>query len=208
VTERERTSPRPPEPMPMDRVGMFLGDMAAVAKNMADRNLKLWQTVSQHLRERPYTMDRLADDAARSMEVAMSNVADTWDFFRRAPERERVADVLPSALLLVSARLEAGKGSYTAPDPVWIRVPPGLGDRLPDVAEIAISGQETEATRRLEASLRAELGPSRQAYLLEVTNVNDLEAGVYSGLVFLKEPNDRPIANFRVVVEPRLGPPA
>ncbi len=191
----------------MDRMGMFLGDVAALAMNMADRNLKLWTTVSQHLRERPYTMDTLADDAASGMDAAMSNVQDTWDFLRRAPERELVADRLPTAFMLISPRYEEGKALYTPPDPVWMRVPLPNVDRLPELAQIALTGDNAEGLKLLKASLRARLGPSRQAYLLEAVSVNrpGLLEGVYSGSVYIKEPVERAIANLRVIVEPKDG---
>ena len=69
----------PPEPMPWDRLGMFLGDMATVGKNMSDRNLRLWSTVSAHLRDRPYTTDDWSQDVALGMETAMSNAQDAWE---------------------------------------------------------------------------------------------------------------------------------
>jgi hypothetical protein len=190
--------------MPMDRIGMFLEDMTVLAKSMAERNLQLWTTVSQHLRERPYTMDTLAEDAANGMEAAMSNIQDTWDFLQRAPERELVADRLPTAFLLIAVR-EDDHRLYTPPVPVWLRVPRPNVRRLPDFAQIALTGDDPEGVTLLKAALRAQLGQSRQAYLLEAVNVNKpfLKEGVYTGSVYLKQPIELAIADLRVIVEPR-----
>jgi hypothetical protein len=206
--EAKKKDPDPPEPMPWDRMGIFLGDMALVAKNMADRNLKVWSTLSEHLRDRPYTMDDWADDAASSVEAAMSNAQDTLDFIRRAPERERVADTLPTAFMLIAARYDNGKPGYTSADPVWMRVPPPAAERLPATARISLAGDNPDGVEQLRESLSTRLGASRQAYLLEVTNVNDLLPGTYSGTVYLTSPNVRPIANLRVIVEDPVQAPS
>jgi hypothetical protein len=184
MTDDQPKNPPPPEPMAWDRLGMFLGDMAAAGKNMTDRNLKLWSTVSQNLSKPPYTMDKWSSDAALGVQAAMSNVQDAWEFMTRAPERERVADTLPTA---------------------WMRVPMAVVDKLPDSAEIELTGSDPAGVTELKRSLRTTLGPSRQAYLLEVTNVNQLKPGVYSGSVYVKTPSVRPIANLRVIVERSAG---
>ena len=145
-------NPAPPEPMPMDRIGMLLGDMAALGKTMADRNLKLWSKVSENLSDldaRPCTANALANDAARALDAAMANVQDTWQFMLRTPERERVADTLPTVFILVEARYENGQPAYSGVDPVWIRLPGPRTDEKLGEAEIALSGDDPDGVRAL-----------------------------------------------------------
>lgn len=205
--EQSSSSTPPPEPMPWDRVGSLLGDMASVGKTMADRNLKLWSNVSRNLRTRPYKMDQWSDDAAQGMQAALANAQDAWEFVMRIPERERVADTLPTAFVLVQARDEGGTKRRVSPDPIWLRAGPADADRLPQTAQIDVTGGPAEGgdegAKQLRSSLKTTLGPSRQAYLLELVDVNDarLKPGVYSGSVYVKTPSVRPIANLRVIVE-------
>ena len=198
----------PPEPMPWDRLGRFFEDLATAGTAMTNRNLTLWSTVSENLRNRPYKPENLTNDAASALETAMLNAQEAWESMVRAPERERVADVLPTALLVFTPRVEDSGGGgkrkqticWDPVDPVWMRVRgPGL-DKLPKTAKIELSG-DRKGAEALRSCLRTCLGSSRQAYLLRVDNVGTLVPGVYAGTVYLDDPNVRPIANLRIIVE-------
>jgi hypothetical protein len=191
-----------PEPMPWDRLGAALGDIATVGRNMADRNLRLWSTISQDLREKPYTADKLTNDLALGLEAAMSNVQDAWESLMRPPERERVADTLPSAFLVFPpARRDGNRVMWDHVDPVWLRVTGARSTTLPKTAQVELGGGDRAGAAALRGCLSATLGPSGQAYLLEVTSPRNLRPGVYSGSVYINNPNARPIANLRVIVE-------
>jgi hypothetical protein len=189
--------------MPWDRLGMFLGDLAAAGMNMTDRNLKLWSSVSQHLRQRPYKADDWAEDAARGMEAAMANVQEAWEAVVRAPERERVADTLPTAFVLFTPRVrDDGSIHWDPTDPVWMRLRGANLDQLPESAEIELSGDDPASVEALRQCLSTKFGPSRQAYLLQIGAVPELlYPGVYGGSVYVRQPNVRPIANLRIIVE-------
>jgi hypothetical protein len=196
----------PPEPMPWDRLGMLLGDLALAGKNMADRNLELWSSVSQNLRdERGYTADRLTDDAARAMATAMINAQEAWESMVRPPERELVAFALPTVLLVFTPRpVDKDKQRYDPVEPVWMRVRGADPKCLPKCAEIALTGDPL-GVEQLRGRLSTILGESRQAYLLQTSNLDDeLTAGAYDGTVYVMDPSVRPIALLRVIVKERL----
>lgn len=223
---------KPPEPTPWDRLGMVLGDLAVAGKNMADRNLTLWSSVSQNLRKDSYTADDWTTDAARAMTTAMVNVQEAWETVVRPPERELVAFTLPTAFLILTPReLDDGSIRYNPVDPVWLRVRGAEGDDLPPEAEIKITGDEA-GVAALQQRLRTERGTSRRAYLLEVSNPEDpkreprqssdveSDAGSEEPQTGRPEPDVlklvpgvyggtvyikkpvRPIANLRIIVEP------
>lgn len=205
MTDQDARPDPAAEPMPWDRIGVILQDMAAVGMNMTDRNLKLWSSISQNLRQRPYTTDKWADDAARGVEAAMANVQDAWDFWTRAPERELVAQTVPMAFLVVRPyHRPDGTRGYVGVDPVWMRVGPSGTEQMPPTAKIDLAGGDPEGAKLLLTCLKATLGDARFAYKLELTNVNALRPGVYSGSVYVEQPTARLIANLRVIVE---GPP-
>ena len=164
---------RPPEPTPWDRLGMVLGDLAVAGKNMADRNLTLWSSVSQNLRKDSYTADDWTTDAARAMSTAMVNVQEAWETVVRPPERELVAFTLPTAFLVFTPRvLDDGSIRYGPVDPVWMRVRGADGDDLPRKAEIEITGDEA-GVAALKQRLSTERGTSRRAYLLQISDPDD-----------------------------------
>jgi hypothetical protein len=191
-----------PEQVAWDRVGQFLGDMAAVAQKVWDRNLKLWSTVSSNIREpQKYGADAMANDAARAMAVALDNVDDIWTSLTRVPERERVATPLPTAFLLFALQQPAG-GQYALAETVWIRVAPATDFAdLPEQAAISLSGPE-KGLKALRASLTAKLEPPK-GYRVEAAAKEDtiLYPGVYDGVVYIPGAPARPLANLRVVVE-------
>ena len=192
----------PPDPTAWDRVGRLLEEMAGVANTVAQRNLKLWTDVSQDLRAgKPYTMDKMANDSARALQAAVDNATDMWNFWTRLPERERVAEVLPTAFLYF-ARKDVGKGTHAPADVVWIRVPFRDVEDLPKRAEIELAGgpgpDEADAVLK---TLTALLGPTKRAYRLEPSSVESLPPGTYSGSVYIiRDSQVRPLANLRVVV--------
>jgi hypothetical protein len=181
----------PPEPLAWDRVGQFFQDMAAVGQGIAQRNQDLWAQVSEHLRANRYPADAMTTDAAKAMTTAMDNLEDVWTFLTRPPERERVATTLPTVFL----RFLYVHGKWSVQDPVWIRV--GYWDRqsLPAKADIYIDG-DPKRTQPLKEALRTELVD--KAYVLTTAEVQDLEEGVYTGIITA---GDRPLASLRVVVE-------
>jgi hypothetical protein len=187
-----------PEAAALDRVGQFFGDMAAVAQKVWDRNLTLWSTVSNNVRSATYGADAMANDAAKTMAVAIDNLDDIWTFLTRVPEREHVAAPLPTAFLFFA--LQPGTDDqHTLAETVWIRLAPAELEQLPQQATIGFSGPQRGADA-LERCLRATLVPSR-GYRLETYDVVKLVPGVYSGLVYVGGLHPRPLANLRVVVE-------
>jgi hypothetical protein len=185
----------------LDRVGQFLEEMATVASHVWDRNLKLWTSVSDNMRKEKYGADAIVKDAARTMVTAVDNLDDIWTSLTRMPERERVAKPLPTAFLLFPAQ-RAEPGENPLFDPVWIRVSPATDD-LPDTAAIALTGPGD--TTELKSRFKIELVP-RRGYRLTTSaeGKKNLDAGVYTGIVYLPGRPARPLANLRVVVEEQV----
>jgi hypothetical protein len=200
-----------------DRVGQYLQGSGLVGQRIADRNLRLWNQVSAHLRSGRYTSDMFLGDAASAVDLAMVSAADVWSGLTRPPERERVAVPMPSAFLFFD-RLDAR--THVLVDPTLVRVPVSDERPLPHEAAIVLSGgppvrQASEevdpAKKRLDPAekLRSYLvallaGPG--VYRIDVISrepVVELVPGAYDGLVYITDP-PYALANLRVVVE---GPP-
>ena len=194
-----------PEPMPWDRLGMFLGDLALAGKNMADRNLELWSSVSQNLRdERGYTANQFTNDAARAMATAMTNAQEAWESVVRPPERELVAFTLPTVLIVFTPRaVGIDQLRYDPVEPVWMRVRGADPKCLPETAEIDLRGDPL-GVEQLRPRFRICVGKSRQAYRLETSNPEtELKPGFYDGTVYITSPSVRPIADLRIIVKER-----
>src|SRR3954447_774902 len=208
-----------------DRIGQFLQNTGTLGERMIARNLDLWSSVRAHLNQGTYTADAMASDMAKAMVALQENVEDAWSVLATPPERERYVHALPTALLFSNRE---DRTPHTLLDPVFIPVSWSDDHELPVTAEIALDGTSSEtvepstaaAQDRSEASdnssrkgveallkrLVARLDGKRR-YRLETVGggdeAEDLVAGVYDGLVYLKNPA-LPLANVRVVVE---GPP-
>jgi hypothetical protein len=190
------------EQVAWDRVGQFWGDMAAVAQKVWDRNLMLWTTVSNNIRDEKYGADAMAKDAAKAMSVAVDNLDDIWTSLTRVPERERVAAPLPTAFMLFPPQ-RAPAAENALAETVWIRVSPATDFAdLPDQAAISLSGPP-EGVADVRDTLSATLERPK-GYRLEATAKKKdvlLQKGVYDGIVYIPGPPARPLANLRVVVE-------
>jgi hypothetical protein len=210
--------PQPGEPTAWDRVGQMLEDMAAVGGRMANRNVTLWTGVAQNLRAKGrYTPEDLTSDLARTWTTAMDNLDDAWTFWTRIPDRERVAADLPTAFLLLRPtgaerpsedEDKKGPAGYGVDDPVWVRVPPALGEPPPE-AKIALSGASKDDAAVVESCIRATLAASKTAYRLEFSypgSAMELEPGTYSGVVYVEGRRPMALANLRIVVrDPAKG---
>jgi hypothetical protein len=200
-----------------DRVGQYLQGSGLVGQRIADRNLRMWNQVSAHLRSGKYTSDMLLGDAASAANLAMVNTADIWSALTRPPERERVAVPMPSAFLFFD-RLDAN--SHVLVDPTLVRVSLPEEQQLPKEAAIVLSGgppvqrvpeepgsgkPPLDPAEKLRGYLVALLtGPG--VYRIDVISrepVVELVPGAYDGLVYITDP-PYALANLRVVVE---GPP-
>lgn len=212
-----------------DRVGQLLQNAGTLGNRVVARNLDLWSSIRAHLSHGPYTADAMAADLASTLATVQENLEDAWSMVLAPPQRERYAQALPTAFLFFDRQ---DGTTHTLLDPVYIPVPPNDDRPLPPTAEIALDGtsSETAAPGRSSSSdspassgargddlsrrgvsallerLTARLDGSRR-YRLETVGLDDeadnLVAGVYDGLVYLKDPA-LPLANVRVVVE---GPP-
>jgi hypothetical protein len=176
-----------------DRVGKVLGDMASSAESVWNRNLALWNTMSQNIRKEDYGADDVAKDAARAVAAAMANVDDIWSSLMRPPETELVARAIPTAFLYFERQDDA---SYSPAEPVWILVPrrelAGLTDK-PVIELAAPKGVKDSVKVRKEEP---------KGYVVESAELGGLEAGIYSGAVYVvKDPRPRVLANLRIVVE-------
>ena len=176
-----------------DRVGKVLGDMASAAESVWNRNLTLWNTMSQNIRKEDYGADDVAKDTARAMAAAMENVEDIWSSLMRSPETELVARAIPTAFLYFEWQDDAG---YSPAEPVWILVPRRELDGLPDTPVI-----ELAAPPGVKDSVQVHK-EAPKGYVVEAAELGGLEAGIYSGAVYVvKDPRPRVLANLRVVVE-------
>jgi hypothetical protein len=176
-----------------DRVGKVLGDMASAAESVWNRNLTLWNTMSQNIRKADYGADDVAKDTARAVAAAMENVDDIWSSLMRPPETELVARAIPTAFLYFEWQDDAG---YSPAEPVWILVPRRELDGLPDKPVI-----ELAAPPGVKDSVQVHKGELK-GYVVESAELGGLEAGIYSGAVYVvKDPRPRVLANLRVVVE-------
>lgn len=225
----ENSTPAPPatdEPAAWDRIGQYLQNTGTLGQRMVARNLDLWGSVRAHLAQGPYTADAMAADVAKAMVALQENVEDAWAVLATPPERERYVQALPTAFLFFDRE---DSTTHTLLDPVYIPVPVNDDHDLPPTAEIALDGTASEkvapaGTGSPGEATDAEADPSgrgvlalvkrltarldgRRRYRLETVGVgdeaDDLVAGVYDGLVYLKDPA-LPLANVRIVVE---GPP-
>ena len=209
-----------------DRIGQYLQNAGTLGERVIARNLDLWSSVRSHLGSGSYTADAMAADLAKAMVAAQENLEDAWSVVIRPPERERYVQALPTAFLFFN-REDAT--THTLLDPVYIPVPVSDDRPLPPRAEIALDGtssqgggaadgessaehpaDEDRSSRKgvemLLKRLTARLDGKRR-YRLEAVGAGEeaenLVAGVYDGLVYLRDPA-LPLANVRVVVE---GPP-
>lgn len=201
--------PPPPEPMPFDRLGSFCEDLFTVTRGMATRNMELWSSMSQNLRNEKYTADDASTDAAKAMSAGLANFQDAWDLLIRFPERERVAALAPTAFLLFQKTAVGNlEPKWSCDDSVWIRLPSSTVEKYPSHPTIELTGPDASVAEALKGSLGTEIGKSRQAYRLFVQDVGklaaDLTPGVYSGAIYLERPPTL-IANLRIVLE---GDPA
>ncbi|MGZ6587543.1 MAG: hypothetical protein ACXVHX_24965 [Solirubrobacteraceae bacterium] len=182
-----------------DRVGKVLGDMASAAESVGNRNLTLWNTVSENIRhKKDYGADDVVNDTAKVMAAAMDNVEDIWSSLMRPPETELVARPIPTAFLYF-AWADAG---YSPAEPVRVVVPRRELEGLTDKPVI-----ELDAPRGVKDSLRVRKEESK-GYVVETAvgaaDLGKLKAGTYSGAVYVaKGPRPRVLANLRVVVEAR-----
>lgn len=176
-----------------DRVGKVLGDMASAAESVWNRNLTLWNTMSQNIRKENYGADDVAKDSARAVAAAMENVEDIWSSLMRPPETELVARAIPTAFLYFEWQDDAG---YSPAEPVWILVPRRELDGLPDTPVIELAAPEG-VTASVQVHKAAPKG-----YVVESAELGELEAGIYSGAIYVvQDPRPRVLANLRVVVE-------
>lgn len=208
-----------------DRIGQYLQNAGTLGERVIARNLDLWSSVRSHLGSGSYTADAMAADLAKAMVAAQENLEDAWSVVIRPPERERYVQALPTAFLFFN---RGDASTHTLLDPVYIPVPLSDDRELPATAEIALDGTSSEqvdpaavspgdsssaedrssrkGVEMLLKRLTARLD-GRRRYRLESVGVGEeaanLVAGVYDGLVYLKDPA-LPLANVRVVVE---GPP-
>ncbi|MGZ6564979.1 MAG: hypothetical protein ACXVH1_36505 [Solirubrobacteraceae bacterium] len=183
-----------------DRVGKVLGDMASAAESVGNRNLTLWNTVSENIRhKKDYGADDVVNDTAKVMAAAMDNVEDIWSSLVRPPETELVARPIPTAFLYFAWADDAG---YSPAEPVRVVVPRRELEGLTDKPVI-----ELDAPRGVKDSLRVRKEESK-GYVVETAvgaaDLGKLKAGTYSGAVYVaKGPRPRVLANLRVVVEAR-----
>jgi hypothetical protein len=176
-----------------DRVGKVLGDMASAAESVWNRNLALWNTMSQNIRKENYGADDVAQDSARAVAAAMENVEDIWSSLMRPPETELVARAIPTAFLYFEWQDDAG---YSPAEPVWILVPRRELDGLPDTPVIELAAPDG-VTASVQVHKQAPKG-----YVVESAEVGGLEPGTYSGAIYVvQDPRPRVLANLRVVVE-------
>jgi hypothetical protein len=187
-----------PEQVAWDRVGKALGDMASAAESIWNRNLTLWNTVSQNIRTQDYGANEMAKDTAKAMAAAMDNVDDIWSSLTRAPATELIARPVPTAFLYFAWQDDAG---YSPADPVWILVARPELNGLPDAAVI-----ELDAPDEVKNSLRVRKQMPK-GYVVESRGLGGAQAGTYSGAVYVdKDPRPRVLANLRVVVQGKGQP--
>lgn len=193
----------PDEAVAWDRVGQFLGDMAAVAQSVWNRNLTVWSGISDNIRTKEYDANAMAKDAAKAMAAGFDNFDDIWSAITRPPERQRVATAIPTAFLYFRWQEGAGPGKqgagHSLVDPVWLLVPPQELTDLPKDAEIELYGPE-DGVAALRDNLRAQKQVPR-GYVLGAADTKALEPGTYSGAVYVTKASPRVLANLRVVVE-------
>ena len=126
-----------------DRIGRFLLDSGTTAADIAERNMKLVDSVSTRMKKKKkkkkkYTADDVAGDMASSMATAMDNLDAIWYLLTTPPRPDQLAANLPTAFLF----FRAGAGGHALLDPVRIDVEPIVAPKtkLPRTARIALSG--------------------------------------------------------------------
>jgi hypothetical protein len=139
------------ESLSWDRVGQFLQQSAAMASEIADRNIQLWSVVSEHLKKDQYTADDMADDLALSISTALNNMSDVWSVFTRDPAQNTLAQPLPTAFLLFDW---VGTSRHRLLDPVRIEAGSLRGrGALPERARVELNGTRTPLSdKELEAA--------------------------------------------------------
>jgi hypothetical protein len=186
---------QPDEPTGIDQIGRGVQEMADLGLRMTERNVELWRSVADHVQggER-YTADQMAGDTAAALSTAMQNMQDTWSFLSRMPGQTVAAAPLPTVFLL----LEISE-PFSVPEPVWVRVPFEPREKLPETAEIELSGPDDELAQELRGRLDAQLGDSGRSYAVRYQHRDGLKAGVYTGMVYLDKPVV-PLADLRIVI--------
>ena len=184
-----------------DRVGKVLGDMASAARSVGNRNLTLWNTVSENIRhKKDYGADDVVNDTAKVMAAAMDNVEDIWSSLMRPPETELVASH-PHRISVL--RMGGRRRRRHSPaEPVSVVVPRRELEGLTDKPVIE---SRADAPQEVKDSLRVRKEESK-GYVVETAvgaaDLGKLKAGTYSGAVYVaKGPRPRVLANLRVVVE-------
>jgi hypothetical protein len=198
----------PPEPTPWDRLGRTFEDVGALTQEIYDRNLKMWTKVANNLGRERYTADDMTTDGAKVVRAAIDSAGDVWSFWTTWPERERVAESLPTVFLYLplteTRKKDDGKEAcdFGVADPVWIRVPYREGRDLPPTADVALSGRDDKtATRLRESIITVKKGDMSKGYKVETSgDLTELEPGSYDGTIFVTGPQVRPLANLRVVL--------
>lgn len=193
--------PPPPEPSPWDLVGAYFEDVAAVTSTIAARNLTLWRYPQGRLDD----PDRWRKDCERVAEVTTQNARDLWALWLGLPPRERVA--YPLSVVELEFEQIPGSNGWQLSDQVVIPVGlAGLGP-IPEHAHIEVDGADPAGAAALRACLRTRLDPLRTGYLLESVDVRNLWPGLYTGIVYITDPQRFPIAQLRIAVKGQAGEP-
>jgi hypothetical protein len=210
-------NPQSKESLAWDRVGQFLQNTGTMGERIWRRCLNVWGNVADHMGSGRYSADAMAADTASAMVAIQKSLEDVWTTMARPPERQRYVDTLPTAFLFFD-RPKEKEDVHTLLDPVIIPVAPNDDRQLPATALIALNGTSSESEKdpdktsergvdALLSRLTVRLDDNRR-YVLETVELagksaSGLVAGVYDGLVYLKDP-PLALANVRVIVE---GPP-
>jgi hypothetical protein len=126
------------ESLAWDRFGRFLQQSGTKSSEIADRNVRLWSSVSGHLKKNQYTADDMADDIARSISTAVDNMSTVWSMFTNDSAQNALAQPIPTAFLLFDW---AGTSRHRLLEPVRIEVGslPGRST-LPQWARVELNG--------------------------------------------------------------------
>jgi hypothetical protein len=221
------------ESLAWDRVGRFLQQSATTASDIGDRNVRLWSSVSGHLKTDHYTADDMADDVAQSVATAMNNMRDVWSTLTTDPAQNTLAQPTPTAFLLFDS---TGPSRHRLLEPVRIEVGslptsgamPHQARVLPPRARVALSGASQDGIEPLLKRIVAYWDDNSDGYIVADINPNverpvtaetetgssagegeswsideGLVPGLYDGIVYLTDPPAL-LASVRILVE---GPP-
>jgi len=189
-----------------DRVGDLMGRVNETGQVIARRHMEVWNEISAGLRKDQFS----ADDWANMNRLVAGSMLDDMQtmvgFWGGTSDRQTAVGGLPLVFLFVLLDAKGGVQT-TTPDPKQLIAPRSVTP-LPDRARIALSGgPSADAAKAMRDAITVKaVDKDKRTYELvfQAPKKDDLEAGGYTGLIYLRtDQAETALADLRVVVRSR-----